>query len=322
MSADLVGPDEIAARLQIKPCTVAVWRSRARLKFPAPAYTVSRVPLWHWEIVRAWSSVNGRLPAARVEADSYSIANIAQAREMLPTIRAQVRGEVATQAGNAFDTLSNLGLLRILRAPKTGQRHGEWDWYWHLSPRERGRISRDFMPAASEKNVTACAPDQVADLLGYDTVDAGMAGWLRLTRIIDAGRAVGHHYIDTARASLFTTSYDLAAIFGPYAEAIAYVASTLDGADGESAHELRPLSSILGPSPLDLELEEWCTELEELRGRIDSTVFGDFPTETEQADLDRLAELLPARVLDATPIDASDADLYLATLTAYLETVA
>ena len=57
---DLVGPGEVAERLDVKRTTVHVWRQRQLM--PDPLVTVSGVPLWLWPTVRAWAAETRRLP--------------------------------------------------------------------------------------------------------------------------------------------------------------------------------------------------------------------------------------------------------------------
>lgn len=50
---DLVGPTEIAERLDVKRGTVHTWRLRGVL--PEPLAVISGVPIWEWETIKAWS---------------------------------------------------------------------------------------------------------------------------------------------------------------------------------------------------------------------------------------------------------------------------
>lgn len=54
---DLVGPDEIARRLKVKPGTVAIWGRRGLL--PEPEWTISRIPVWTWSVIEQWSKETG-----------------------------------------------------------------------------------------------------------------------------------------------------------------------------------------------------------------------------------------------------------------------
>lgn len=57
---DMVGPDEIAARLGVARNTPCMWRIR-HLNFPEEWLTVSHVPMWPWSVVREWAIDTGRL---------------------------------------------------------------------------------------------------------------------------------------------------------------------------------------------------------------------------------------------------------------------
>ena len=56
---DLVGPAEIAHRLNVRAQTVAVWKVRGLL--PPPALVVSNVPVWPWAVIVKWARDTGRL---------------------------------------------------------------------------------------------------------------------------------------------------------------------------------------------------------------------------------------------------------------------
>ena len=60
---DLVGPAEIARRLNLKPNTVAVYKARGML--PVPFVIVSEVPIWRWRDILAWNDDRERRPGTR-----------------------------------------------------------------------------------------------------------------------------------------------------------------------------------------------------------------------------------------------------------------
>jgi len=57
-----VGLAEIAVRLEVQRQTANVWRTRGLL--PAPRWTVSGSPAWHWPDIEVWARSTGRLPSA------------------------------------------------------------------------------------------------------------------------------------------------------------------------------------------------------------------------------------------------------------------
>jgi hypothetical protein len=59
MSDQPVGPQEIAALLDVAISTVHVWRQRDVL--PEPAWVISGVPLWRRETIVAWATETGRM---------------------------------------------------------------------------------------------------------------------------------------------------------------------------------------------------------------------------------------------------------------------
>lgn len=61
VTADPVGPKEIAARLGVRPQTVHMWKYRQLL--PEPAWHASGVDLWDWPTIQAWAIATGRAGA-------------------------------------------------------------------------------------------------------------------------------------------------------------------------------------------------------------------------------------------------------------------
>jgi len=117
------------------------------------------------------------------------------------------------------------------------------------------------------------------------------------------------------------TSYDIAALFGTYAEAASYLAGLRE--EPSDDEEPRALIARLGPSPLDMDFDAWRDELRELEARASSIEYAgewEVPCSEDQAILDRLEELLPSAV--AGVVTGSLEDLYVAVVGAYLETVA
>lgn len=58
---DIVGPKEIADRLNVKIGTVYQWPHRESARMPEPEARVSGIPLWNWETIRAWAADSNRL---------------------------------------------------------------------------------------------------------------------------------------------------------------------------------------------------------------------------------------------------------------------
>jgi hypothetical protein len=328
---DLVGPDEIAARLEVRSNTVSTWRARGLL--PAPIAVVSRVPLWPWPVIRAWADATRRL-GSHCAAPKIS-------RDEVNTARAVVLAELDALADEAIGILDLCGVSAMIRkAPAReamrdgfgrfrsldgrGNYAGEWDWYFQLSQRDRDWLARSHQ--GPEPYLSA--PDQVAECMAKFTgtvdIDRCMAEWLRCVRIIDAAAAIRKRVPWRRCAHLFTgvaTSYDVAALFGTYAEAASYLAGIREEPSDE---EPRPLIARLGPSPLDMDFDEWRDELRELEARASSIeeVSGEWKilSAEDQAILDRLEELLPSAIAGLT--GGSLEDLYVAVVGAYLETVA
>jgi hypothetical protein len=328
---DLVGPDEIGARLEVRSNTVSTWRARGLL--PAPVAVVSRVPLWPWPVIRAWADATGRLGSHR-EAPKVS-------RDEVSAARAVVLAELDALADEAIGILDLCGVSAMIRkaSAREAMRHGsgrfrsldgrgnyagEWDWYFQLSQRDRDWLARSHQ--GPEPHLSA--PDQVTECMAKFTgtvdTDRCMAEWLRCVRIIDAAGAI-HKRVPWRRcAHLFTgvvTSYDIAALFGTYAEAASYLAGLRE--EPSDDEEPRALIARLGPSPLDMDFDAWRDELRELEARASSIEYAgewEVPCSEDQAILDRLEELLPSAV--AGVVTGSLEDLYVAVVGAYLETVA
>jgi hypothetical protein len=58
---DLVGRQEIAAKLQVTVAAVDTWRRRYG-KFPEPVTTLSGTPIWRWSHVAQWARTTPRRP--------------------------------------------------------------------------------------------------------------------------------------------------------------------------------------------------------------------------------------------------------------------
>lgn len=56
--SNLVGPDEVAAMLNVKRNTVAQWRFRRLL--PEPALVLSQIPIWKRSDIEEWAKLTGR----------------------------------------------------------------------------------------------------------------------------------------------------------------------------------------------------------------------------------------------------------------------
>lgn len=60
---DLVGPVEIAERLEVMVGTVHSWRYlRKATRMPEPDYILSGHPIWIWARIELWAQQSGRLP--------------------------------------------------------------------------------------------------------------------------------------------------------------------------------------------------------------------------------------------------------------------
>ena len=319
MSIDLVGPDEIASRLDVRSNTVSTWRARGLL--PEPFVTVSRVPLWHWEQVRAWADATGRLVAGRETSKA--------ARERVSIARAVVLDEVNARADEALGIIEAAGEPLTIKRPASraamrdiaghflsldgghGNGRGEWDWYYALDTRTRDWLSRSHMAPLAHLS----EPDQM-------TLDPDE--WVRCLRLIDAASALAKRVPWRSCSHLFAgieTSYDVSQLFGSYSDAAEYLAE-LSGDSGE--REPVSLVAKLGPSPIEMSFEDWCDELTALEARATGiggpTGEWDILSAEDQAVYDRLEELLPSGVVAVAgaPLD----DLYVRAVGLYLENVA
>jgi hypothetical protein len=330
---DLVGPDEIAARLDVAANTVATWRARYA-SFPAPLVTCSRVPVWHWQVIRAWASATGRRPA---EAEQVaSPAAMAWARERVEAIRAEVRRQLEDASDQAARELD--AVAPKLRRPPNRERRlslvsgrvetrsvagGEYDWLYRLTEREQARLRARWMAPAGD--TAANAPDQVADLMAARgliasaDIEAAMVRWLHLTRVVDAGRQLlnGSPLPDAygSEALFDDLDYDPRELFGSQARAIACLAAQREA----SEIDVRPLPAPRhGPSPLDLSYDEWLAEVETLTAELEQheQTAGEWLTVEHERCLSRLAELVPASLDELGALDT--VSLFVAVHQAYL----
>jgi len=332
VSVDLVGPDEIAARLGVRSNTVSTWRARGLL--PEPFGTFSRVPLWPWPLVRAWADATGRLGAQR------AIPKVS--RDEVNAARAVVLAELDALADEALGILESCGVSTTIRKVPAremmrdgaghfrsldgrGNGRGEFDWYWQLDPRDRDWIARAHM--GPEPHLSA--PDQVAmcmaSFTGTDDIDANMAEWVRCLRVIDAASACRSRVTWRRCSHLFvglSLSHDPGALFGTYADAASYLAELREVPVEDE--QVRDLIARLGPSPVEMDFAEWCDELQDLEARatgIESpTGEWDILSAEDQTVWDRLEELLPGSVVVA--VRAGLDELYVAAVGAYLGAVA
>lgn len=328
---DPVGPDEVAARLGVPANTVSQWRRRGQM--PAPFTTVSRVPLWDWPLVHAWADTRGMLgsrrPGTKVQRDEVAAA------------RAAVLAEIDRLADAAIGILESCGAPTTMRGPTNraaerdmfgryrsldgrGNDAGEWDWYWQLDATTRAWLRTHFGPEPHRSS-----PDQVAPLMasytGTPDVDACMAEWLRCVRIIDAASAL-HRRLTWRRCShLFVglaLAYDPSRLFGTFADAADYLAELRE--EPSEAEDEYSLIARLGPSPLDMDFDEWSAELAELEAQATQfeQVAGEWDvlSADDQAVYSRLEELLPSAV--AASGTATLEDLYVTTVGLYLAAVA
>jgi hypothetical protein len=263
-------------------------------------------------------------------------------RDEVNAARAIVLAELDALADEAIGILDLCGVSAMIRkAPAReamrdgfgrfrsldgrGNHAGEWDWYFQLTQCDRGWLARSHQGPGPHLS----APDQVAECMakftGTADTDRCTAEWLRCVRIIDAAGAVRKRVPWRCCAHLFTgvaTFYDVAALFGTYAEAASY----LVGLREEPSDDEEPRSPIarLGPSPLDMDFDEWRDELRELVARASSIdeVSGEWEilSAEDRVILDRLEELLPSAV--ACIVTGALEDLYVAVVGAYLEAVA
>ncbi len=306
---DLVGPDEVAARLSVAANTVATWRARYP-SFPAPLVTCSRVPIWHWQVIHAWASATGRLPA---EAEHVaSPAAIAWAREHVEAIRSEVRVQLEDSADQAARELDAVGPK--LRRPANRERKmslvsgrvetrsvagGEYDWLYRLTEREQARLRARWMAPAGD--TAAGTPDQVADvmdargLIASADVEAAMSRWIHLTRVVDAGRQLlnGSPLPDAYGGEpLFDDlAYDPRQLFGSHTRAVAYLAAQHEA--GEADVRALPAPRH-GPSPLTMTYDEWAAEVDALVLELDEheRTAGEWTTPEHDRAIERYRELV------------------------------
>ena len=215
------------------------------------------------------------------------------------------------------------GRFRSLDGRSNGR--GEWDWLFALSESDRAWLARSHQ--GPEPSLSA--PDQVAqlmaDYLGTDDVDKCMSEWVRCVRIIDAASACRGRVTWRRCLHLFaglSLSHDPGTLFGTFADAATYLAEL--STDPTEDQEPRELVARLGPSPLDMDYEEWRDELESLEARASAiespTGEWDILSAEDQAVYDRLEELLPSAVVGGVGVRLDD--LYVRAVGLYLENVA
>ena len=258
---DLVGPDEIARRLDVKPQTVAMWKLRGLL--PAPIAVVSRISVWHWSTILDWARETGRVatPARPGEA--------AQAFRSTPEIREQARAE-------ASRALSQLERVRGPMSTPRG-RGGEWDWFGQLSAAEQARLRRRWMRARG------LGPDQVAQslasLLGMaeDDLEGAVAAWVDLTRRADMGRSVAAGRTPNPNAYV---GLDAGQLFG-----------VGDPEQHEASDTLPDCRE--GPTPADMTFEQWLLELEAVEVACAKLADAEWLGHDESRPFRRALELVP-----------------------------
>jgi hypothetical protein len=181
--------------------------------------------------------------------------------EHLRDARRRALAQAEEQAADALAVLESAGGPKI-KDPRTipaEHRGGEWDWLEHLARYERARILERWTSA------TASSPEIVAEGLRYDDPAAGMDEWLRLTRTVDAARAVrtarrrGASHLSEMPSlggssvdEHLTTDYDLAALFAPPETAAEYLRTLADRAEWESLEQSPDaLAEDLSDDPLE-----------------------------------------------------------------------
>jgi hypothetical protein len=305
-----------------------MWRNRGLL--PAPVMVVARVPLWPWPIIKAWADATHRLPSELHEVTpDVTREEVTKAREVM-------QAELDTYAEEASRTLESAGVDVVIRKPRARELKtrraggqfasrieildaadgrtngiGEWDWLYSLSYADQDWLARShFGPEGS-----LLSPDQVSDRMAGPDVDANMAEWVRCVRVIDAASAFRRRLTWRRCGHLFSglrLTYDPHALLGTYADAACYLAEL---SDDDPEAEPRELVARLGPSPLDMEYEEWLAEVTELRDKAEDIPDDDWD---DSAVFTRLNELWPAVCEGA----ASMEDAYVAAVGAYLEQLA
>lgn len=121
-------------------------------------------------------------------------------------LRADILKMAARTLDEAMATLELHGCARVQSPPdgrKTertvmGDRRrvsgsgGTWDWWSALSKKEQARLRRNGWVTREPGAVT---PDEIPELLGmtdWADIDAGMAEWVRLTRVVDGCKSLAH----------------------------------------------------------------------------------------------------------------------------------
>lgn len=215
LSADVVGPREIAGRLHVKVSAVSNWQHRSGVKppFPRPVAEVSGVPLFTWGAVENWAARTGRL--LEVRSGEVTEQDMADAAEQLESARHTVREEVSALARQTAELREN-----AIRAPRRAERGaGEYDWL-ETAPRR----ARRFLVS----DVHALTPDvyfdTIAHLLPADATFAdAMAAWLTAWDLLTSANALAHGQApDYVPDGL---SFDAAALYGP--GALVYLAGVL-----------------------------------------------------------------------------------------------
>jgi hypothetical protein len=254
---DLVGPDEIGARLQVKANTVAMWAKRYA-DFPPAELTVSRVGLRRWETVREWAMTHGRV--IEVRRGEVSAEDLARAVDLLPKVREQLAREVKAAADAVADLLDE-ALERPPSLPST-RRAGRyapkalddgratdsaiWDWYFGLSLAERDRLAPYFSDSPG-----ASAPDQWAEAMAWrlgDDMETALLEWRNATALADAARLLAAGKVPTFAYDAATT-YPVAEVYGPDG-ALALALAWSDEADRYQVAGLDPDGEPLPAEPL------------------------------------------------------------------------
>jgi hypothetical protein len=218
---DLVSPDDIATRLEVKPQTVATWRARFA-DFPRPWLRCSRVDIFRWAEVEHWADVHGR--RVEVRRGECTAEELALATAHLSEVRAQLAREVRRAADDVADLLDESlrrpaeratvrdGRGRIRSSDGRGNGVGEWDSWFQLSNADRLRLSRHLSDSPS-----ALAPDQYASAmvgrLGPVDPETALAAWIDAANLSDAAAMLERGKVPDFDIPPCTT-YDVRAIFG------------------------------------------------------------------------------------------------------------
>ena len=325
--SDIIGPDDVAKLLGVPRGTLAAWQNRglAGRPFPAPARTISRVPLWDVATIKAWADTSDKLPD---DARGPGAESLRLARADLADVRSNVLDAIAATADNARGTLDRADATR-LHFPGEG---GSWDWWHALDPKEQQRLRRTWI--ARKGDDTADGPDQLvmrlAPLLGLDTLDhdATMTTWVGLTRQVDMGRSLARSRAYVPRSAGFggqgaddvfpDTGYDLARLLGGGGAAYLAEVRQLDATDAE---DVRLRAPVLGAHPADLGYDAWAAEVADLTARTNAILerADEFGDAADAPLFDRLAELLPHPIvlaLDEHP-EWTQPDTYVAVVALY-----